>query len=72
MDRTPSDSLTPEEAKSRLREAAGRIGIGAWVRRHPYEALAAAVVCGLLMGDRGRGAAALREEILPLLLRVWR
>ncbi|HKJ88889.1 MAG TPA: hypothetical protein VKA48_10315 [Gammaproteobacteria bacterium] len=43
------------QAKERLREAASRAGPAAWVGRHPLEALAAALIGGMITGGAPRG-----------------
>ena len=50
MARPRPDPLTPEEAKRRLRLRAQRASPAAWLRRHPYEALAAGAALGYLVG----------------------
>jgi len=51
MDREPSAALSPAEAKARLRIAASRLSMSAWVRHHPYETLGIAAAGGLLLGS---------------------
>ncbi|NIR59354.1 MAG: hypothetical protein GWO02_07445 [Gammaproteobacteria bacterium] len=60
------EPLSPEQAKARLREAADNVGVGAWVRRHPYDAVMIAVIAGLLLG----GVPALREASGQVLRRL--
>lgn len=44
-----TDPLSPEAAKERLRDAAAQLGVRAWVRRNPYEALAVGFTAGIFM-----------------------
>lgn len=52
MDRKTSEQVTlsPEEAKSRLREVAARFGIEPWVRRQPFGAMIFGVAAGFAIG----------------------
>jgi len=54
MDRRPARPLTPAEAKTRLRRAAGEVGFVPWVRRHPVPALLAGATAGFLLGAMPR------------------
>lgn len=62
MDSSQNHTLSPEEAKERLRVAAGKIGVEGWIRRHPYDAIVLGIVCGLVLGSKG-------NDLLPVLLR---
>jgi hypothetical protein len=50
MDRHTIEPLSADEAKAQLRQAAARLGITHWVRRHPVGAVAAGVAAGFLVG----------------------
>ncbi|HEC16652.1 MAG TPA: hypothetical protein ENI99_08815 [Sedimenticola sp.] len=66
----PAPSLTPEQAKARLREAAGRITSKAVVARHPWPLLTVALVSGYAAG-KGKLKPLLDQPwVVPLLLRV--
>lgn len=54
MARDTTRSLTPEEAKARLREAAGRVSVAGWTRSHPYNATLLALTAGLVAGGSRR------------------
>jgi len=59
MDRDQTQSLTPDEAKARLREAALRVSPRRWLSQHPLGILAAALAGGFVVG-RMDGAALAR------------
>lgn len=63
---------TTEQAKQRLLAAAGEMGVGALVRRHPYGALAAALVGGMVLGRTRSAAGVSGANLVPLLLRLLR
>jgi len=46
-----ADQLSTEEAKARLRDTAGQLGVQAWVKRSPYEALAVSFAAGLVLAS---------------------
>ncbi|MEJ2346225.1 MAG: hypothetical protein P8076_04365 [Gammaproteobacteria bacterium] len=52
MDRSATEPLTTDEAKARLKKAAGEIGVSAWVRRQPLQALSAALLAGVFLGSQ--------------------
>ena len=49
MDRDTPRPLSVEEAKARLREAADNASPSAWFKRHPLQALTAAVIGGFVV-----------------------
>jgi hypothetical protein len=52
MARSAHKSLSPGEAKLRLREAASHSGLTPWVRSHPYEALSIGLATGMALASR--------------------
>ena len=66
MDRRPARPLTPAEAKTRLRRAAGEVGFVPWVRRHPVPALLVGATAGFLFGAMPRQT---RQDLWRGLLR---
>lgn len=71
MDRNTSRSLTPEEAKARLRAAAQGTSPKVWISQHKWGILAVALAGGFLAG-RTRvpimARAILMQQLTPLLL----
>ncbi len=62
--------LTVEEAKDRLREAMGDLGLAACVRRHPIGTLVAGVLAGLSFGSLSRETRdSLASQMIRFLLR---
>jgi len=59
--------LTPDEAKARLRLAAHRASPSALVERHPWQALAAALIGGYVAGQGDSGSVLLRTRATQLL-----
>jgi hypothetical protein len=49
MDRPADQPLTVETAKARLRETASRVGVRAWVHRHPLQTLLIAAAGGFVI-----------------------
>ncbi len=70
MARTTAHPLTTEQAKLRLREVAQRADWRAWVQQHPYQAVAAGllggVVVGRLVGPTQRLGRLASNEIITL------
>jgi hypothetical protein len=66
MDPDPTEPLSLEEAKDRLRAAARDTGPAGWVRRHPREALALALLGGMALGN----VPVARETLVQGLVRV--
>lgn len=69
MDSGQNRKLTVEEAKERLRKAGDGLGVLAWTRSHPAEAMIFAFAFGFLASSDK----ALRRSLttlLPLLLRI--
>ena len=66
VDPTPHP-LTPDEAKARLRLAAHRASPSALVERHPWQALAAALIGGYAAGQGDTGSVLLRNRGAQLL-----
>ena len=64
----PAGPVTAEEAKDRLRKAAGEAGPGAWIRRHPLGAIATGMVGGFLIGSLSRET---REELGRAAIRLF-
>jgi len=65
--RKPDQPLTVEEAKARLRAVAAEATPAAWVREHPWDAVALAFAAGLLAGldtDARRPMASALAEFL--------
>jgi len=58
MDGDQTQSLTPDQAKARLREAALRVSPGRWLSQHPVGVLAAALAGGFVVGRMGGAALA--------------
>ncbi len=50
MGRKETESITPQEAKARLRIIARETGLVPWVRRQPMDAMLVAVVGGFVLG----------------------
>lgn len=61
-----TDELSTEEAKARLRETAQQVGVHAWVKQHPYEAIAAAFAAGLVLAT----SRPMRTALVRLLIRA--
>ena len=75
MDRDPSQPLSPDAAKEKLREAARKASPLGYVAEHPMQSLAAALLAGFITGrlrlPRTLGFT-LAGELAPLLLRGMR
>lgn len=72
MDRVPSQPLSTEEAKARLREAAERASPAGYVQQHPIETVGLALVVGLLAGRTRLSKTMtlmLAEQLLPFVIR---
>jgi hypothetical protein len=54
-----TESITPEQAKARLRIIAQETGLVPWVRRQPLDAVLVAIVGGFVLGGIPRLWAAL-------------
>jgi hypothetical protein len=71
MDRDTSHSLTPEEAKARLRAAAQQLSLTDWISERRWSVLAAALASGFIAG-RTRAPimahAMLVRQVVPMLL----
>lgn len=61
-----TDELTTEEAKAQLRYATEQLGVRAWVRQHPYEALTLGVATGMVLA----ASRPMRHTLLRLLIRT--
>ena len=76
MDRETSHSLTPAEAKDRLRAAAQQLSFANWVVERRWTILAVALTGGFVVGRLGLSVAAramLLRQVAPLLLTIlWR
>jgi hypothetical protein len=72
MDRvSPSQPLSTEEAKARLRVAAERASPSAYVQQHPLQTVSLALLVGLLAGRTrlpNTTALMLAEQLLPLVM----
>jgi hypothetical protein len=66
MDLEKTGPLSPEEAKARLRQAVGELGLHAWVKRRPYEALAVSFATGLVLAT----SKSMRGLLLKTLMRI--
>lgn len=66
MDRDKIHPLSPEEAKDRLRQAFGELGLHAWVKRRPYEALALSFATGLILAS----SRPVRDTMMKMLMRI--
>lgn len=74
MDRGATNTLTPEQAKARLREAAQELGVNHWVGQHTWRVLALALVGGYVVGHLRIPAlmgTRLVQRVLPVLLTTW-
>jgi hypothetical protein len=74
MDRDPSNPLSPEEAKARLRAAARELSVDRWIGRRTWSVLAIALAGGFIVGRTRVPAITgtlLMERVVPLLLAVW-
>ena len=69
MDRNSPKPLSASEAKARLRDAADAADPAAWVRLKPREAVALALVSGILIGSAPDARATLATSLLKLILR---
>lgn len=61
----PSDELSVEQAKARLRDAAEELSLASYVKRQPYVALMLACAAGALFGVSPR----LRQTVAKGLMR---
>lgn len=71
MDRETSHSLTPAEAKDRLRAAAQQLSLASWIVERRWTILAMALAGGFVVGRLGLPIAAramLLRQVAPLLL----
>jgi hypothetical protein len=59
--------LTPDEAKTKLLEAASRVGPLDFTRRHPWEGVSAAFLLGCLAGSESDARGVARESLRLLL-----
>jgi len=66
VDRQAADPLTPAEAKARLLQAAGDVGLASWTREHPLEGVSLALLLGLLTGASPDARQAVRDVLLLL------
>lgn len=66
MDREKTGPLSAEEAKQRLRQSMDELGLQAWVRRRPYEALAWGFTAGLVMAV----SRPMRVAMMKMLMRI--
>jgi len=67
---TPDHPLTVAEAKARLRQTAGEVGVVGYVRRRPYTALLVAVAVGAFFGRSPQARAMAVRETARLLARA--
>jgi ElaB/YqjD/DUF883 family membrane-anchored ribosome-binding protein len=65
MGGSKADQLSTEEAKARLRDAAGQLGVKAWVKRSPYEALTVSFAVGLVLAS----SRPLRDGLVRMFIR---
>lgn len=70
MDHTSDQSLSVQQAKERLRAAAGETGLTAYVKRRPYTALAVAFCAGILYASSQATREITKKELLRLLFRA--
>ncbi len=70
MDRPTDQSLSIEQAKERLREAAGKAGLASYVRRRPYTSLAIACALGALLANSPATRDTAKRELLRFLFRA--
>lgn len=70
MDRPTDQPLSVEQAKERLREAAGRAGVASYVRRRPYTSLAIACALGALLANSPASRDVAKRALLRLLFRA--
>lgn len=61
-----ADQLTTLEAKARLRESVQQLGIRAWVKQHPVEALAVGFATGMVLAS----SRPLRSAMMRVFLRI--
>ncbi len=61
-----TDQLTTAEAKARLRESVEQLGIRAWVKQRPVEALAFSFATGLVLAS----SRSLRSAMMRMVLRI--
>lgn len=66
MDSEKTHRLSPEEAKERFRLAAGEVGMQAWMKQRPYEAVGLSFAVGLIFAL----SKPVRGTVLRLLLRI--
>ena len=67
---TSQNPLTVEAAKQNLREAAGAMTLGNYVKRHPYQSLGLSFILGMLLADNRRARALLLDGHLLDVLRL--
>lgn len=72
MDRNTARSLTPDEAKVRLRSVADHMGPVSWVREKPRESIGMAFVAGMLAGKTSKSNEILAKTLISLLLNTAR
>ena len=68
MGRNTTGSLTPDEAKARLRTIAGSMGPVAWIREKPRESLGMALLAGMIAGNATKTNEVMANNIISLLL----
>lgn len=69
MDRPTDQPLSVEEAKERLRKAAGHGGLASYVQRRPYTSLAIACALGVLLANSPATRETVKRELLRFLFR---
>lgn len=66
MGSTKTDPLSVEDAKTQLRLAANELGVGAWVKRRPIQALTVSFVVGIVLAT----SPPLRGSMMRMLARI--
>lgn len=67
MGSTKTDPLSIEDAKTQLRLAAKEVGVRAWVKRRPIEALTVSFVAGIVLAT----SHPLRGSMMRMLIRIF-
>lgn len=66
MGSAKTDPLSVEEAKAQLRLATEQLGVRAWVKRRPIEAVTASFLVGMLLAS----SHPLRSAMMRMFIRV--
>lgn len=65
-----SHPLTPDEAKTRLRQSASCASPAILIQRYPWQATGLALICGLILGRTNVQSVISQRRVSPLLWRL--